>query len=816
MRPNLISIVAICSLALAFAGKATSQDLKVGNEKAVYDSLDLAHLSRVLADTKNLPLARGCDVFDRHLRIMLGNKFKMSDSRVTVLSAVVRALSSQPVKPGSDVYYVKTVLNSCVGMANSNEQPKQENAAPANVASSLQDHFNTQRRQKEDRSLSDRIDLAHLNRVLDETRRLKPEHTCAVFERHLRIMLQLHDESPRELFARVINVLAQGGKPLVDSKPIEKVLESCWQLSNKKPQPAQEPTVGSSAEQQTVAQPEPQPELESANEPEAEHESQVEDEEPSQADPQVDQLAASEPTEETQSSDVAPAQPVDYNQQPDQDADEDKIILSRLDLAQLSQVRLESRQLSMGEKCETFAQELRSMLADKAPVDGDDEKLFSLVVKVLSKRKLPFNNGQPVLGELQACLLAARNNQQNQNEETTKRSVIAGPPRYDPPAPKPSGMQQAMSDFNGVKNNVKDFGQDLYKYPKSSVNKNSEPRVQGEAPEAKVDPSKQNLNNDQTNEQSQHLPEQGNNYGFNSNSSSVGDELHKTEPDFDYAGSIAAEYVNLPEKKDDDQQESDVDEDHMLVPPQQNKPEEGSNVIHVINNSEQRSPDNSGYTISRNEFRHETSNKPGQTSSSSSSSMSSSSTTSSSSFRPLPVAPVAAPVQQDAVQEASVEQPASTAAEEQVKQLQSELENEKAATSKLLLLLGQKQSEVEALKAQLAQLQANADASNNRPFRFDTSRPSVESQTFSSNFEDAQARVEQMRKLVTDMKSNTAERRNLFNEARFGSNFPTGRAAGFRQIPPIPPIPPMPAMPSMPSMPQMPNQPKFKMPSFEV
>lgn len=155
--------------------------------------------------------------------------------------------------------------------------------------------------------------------------------------------------------------------------------------------------------------------------------------------------------------------------------DQDAIILSRLDLARLSRIRIDTRQVPLQRKCAIYVKELRHMVGDKEAAATGDSELLNQVVRVLGKRKLPFSNTQPVPNDLLECLKAPPNDGLYDDDESAlKREVIASPPYREPltdPNPNSSqgGIERALNEFKEVKNNVKDFGQDLYLKPTADI-----------------------------------------------------------------------------------------------------------------------------------------------------------------------------------------------------------------------------------------------------------------------------------------------------------------------------------------------------------
>lgn len=145
---------------------------------------------------------------------------------------------------------------------------------------------------------------------------------------------------------------------------------------------------------------------------------------------------------------------------------EDEVVLSRLDLAHLSKIRMETKQLPLERKCTIYDKELRKMLAEEGTLNS--RALLSQVIRVLSQRKLPFGNSQPALSDLRMCLENSPNDkaENSTGSGSVKREVIAGPnSNKNLEVKKVSGenhLRDAIDEFKEVKNNVKDFGQDIY------------------------------------------------------------------------------------------------------------------------------------------------------------------------------------------------------------------------------------------------------------------------------------------------------------------------------------------------------------------
>lgn len=141
------------------------------------------------------------------------------------------------------------------------------------------------------------------------------------------------------------------------------------------------------------------------------------------------------------------------------------ITLNRLDLSELSKVQRESKVFPLERRCEMFEEKLRSMLGDTG---SNRFKLFEQVAGVLALRKLPFNNDQPFLTALKQCVdelpkSAAPADSGVRREVIAPPSPIHGPAVIPPEVVvPPSPLAHSMDEFNEVKKNIKDFGQDIY------------------------------------------------------------------------------------------------------------------------------------------------------------------------------------------------------------------------------------------------------------------------------------------------------------------------------------------------------------------
>lgn len=133
-------------------------------------------------------------------------------------------------------------------------------------------------------------------------------------------------------------------------------------------------------------------------------------------------------------------------------------ILSRLDITELSGLRTSSQKYPINQRCAFYEEKLRHLLGTNAE-NKSQKEVYSMVIDSLRQRKLPYNNNQPVLDDLEGCL---RTLHADIEKSAPKREVIAGPPVYPKSMDKMSPMHEAHKEFQEVRNNVKDFGQDIY------------------------------------------------------------------------------------------------------------------------------------------------------------------------------------------------------------------------------------------------------------------------------------------------------------------------------------------------------------------
>lgn len=150
----------------------------------------------------------------------------------------------------------------------------------------------------------------------------------------------------------------------------------------------------------------------------------------------------------------------------------DETVLSRLDLAHLSRIRMETKQVPSERKCIRYDEELRKMLSEQSV--RSSRALLSQVVRVLSQRKLPFGNNQPALDDLRECLensISSNGAGDRVGSESTRRGLVAGPKDFDG---KLNGnfetaSRDALNEFKEVRKNLKDLGQGIYSPNQGSV-----------------------------------------------------------------------------------------------------------------------------------------------------------------------------------------------------------------------------------------------------------------------------------------------------------------------------------------------------------
>lgn len=136
--------------------------------------------------------------------------------------------------------------------------------------------------------------------------------------------------------------------------------------------------------------------------------------------------------------------------------------LSGSQRARLSQLRLLTRHLNFEQKCDALAQAIREQVFPDET--GNNEQTLMRTVRVLRQRKLPMNNRQPILVDLEDCLHLPHSEDDQESETGAKLEVIAGPPSMDQGKVEAnSSMDLVKEEWRSVKDNVKDFGQDLYR-----------------------------------------------------------------------------------------------------------------------------------------------------------------------------------------------------------------------------------------------------------------------------------------------------------------------------------------------------------------
>lgn len=136
----------------------------------------------------------------------------------------------------------------------------------------------------------------------------------------------------------------------------------------------------------------------------------------------------------------------------------------RSQLVSLSKAHQDMRGLPLDQRCRLFDEQLRGfMQASKNPLaSASKAALFQNAIARLNGRQLPFNNKQPFLVALEECV---SNLSEYQSETGPKRNVISGPLPGAGVVPTAAGknpIERAYDEFNSVKNNIKDLGQDLY------------------------------------------------------------------------------------------------------------------------------------------------------------------------------------------------------------------------------------------------------------------------------------------------------------------------------------------------------------------
>ena len=133
---------------------------------------------------------------------------------------------------------------------------------------------------------------------------------------------------------------------------------------------------------------------------------------------------------------------------------------SREALASLSKLHAESKQMQLADRCDLFEAKLRELASAAGEQPASWSELRDSTIEYLAARRLPFGNLQPALVVLRQC----REFQlEHESKPAGKREVIASPQeRHQQAQPGLSPMEAAHEEFKRVKENVKDFGQDIY------------------------------------------------------------------------------------------------------------------------------------------------------------------------------------------------------------------------------------------------------------------------------------------------------------------------------------------------------------------
>lgn len=150
----------------------------------------------------------------------------------------------------------------------------------------------------------------------------------------------------------------------------------------------------------------------------------------------------------------------------------DNPLLTREGIAELSEIRVRDRSQPVKIRCANYERTLRELVTDEPLKGAAGTILFEAVFEVLKNRKLPFNNPQPVLSDLQECLAqkseAPTEHPPAGEQVQPRRDVIAGPPRKESPAPQDDDrMKKILDEHETARKRTVDQGQDIYYKPNS-------------------------------------------------------------------------------------------------------------------------------------------------------------------------------------------------------------------------------------------------------------------------------------------------------------------------------------------------------------
>lgn len=149
------------------------------------------------------------------------------------------------------------------------------------------------------------------------------------------------------------------------------------------------------------------------------------------------------------------------------DKDEDgQLVLSPAQLVRLSELRLLTRHLNPEQKCNALANVIRDEILPEDTASSNEEILMK-VIGALRQRKLPMNNKQPILADLEDCL--GLDHSESESDANSPVQVIAGPPDSKVDVTSEDPIQGVLDEWKSIKDNVRDYSQDLYRVKDKST-----------------------------------------------------------------------------------------------------------------------------------------------------------------------------------------------------------------------------------------------------------------------------------------------------------------------------------------------------------
>lgn len=140
------------------------------------------------------------------------------------------------------------------------------------------------------------------------------------------------------------------------------------------------------------------------------------------------------------------------------------LILSRLDLARLSQLRVELRKLEPVRRCAVLQQELTEMFGGSVATGGPDG-VFGVVASALAQRQQRFQNNQPVSKEIQMCIDLAKSDSPSSSQNLPVQKEVISIPTTTKPVQVPlmNTSPNPTSQLDAITSRPTDVAEDLFK-----------------------------------------------------------------------------------------------------------------------------------------------------------------------------------------------------------------------------------------------------------------------------------------------------------------------------------------------------------------